>query len=85
LKKNKRKAIRGTNPGRCPYCGSHVILRSADGIYKDNSGNAMLYVCSRYPTCDAYVRPQRIRRAEANSRPMPICLYAMKFSARLHT
>jgi hypothetical protein len=56
LKKNKRKAIRGTNPGRCPYCGSHVILRSADGIYKDNSRNAMLYVCSRYPACDAYVR-----------------------------
>jgi len=43
-------------PGRCPYCGSHIVLRSADGIYKENSAGTMLYVCSRYPACDAYVR-----------------------------
>lgn len=41
---------------RCPYCGGHVIYRSADGIYRDNSNQTMLYVCSRYPECDAYVR-----------------------------
>ena len=41
---------------RCPYCGSPVILRSADGIYRENSQGAMLYVCSRYPECDAYVK-----------------------------
>ena len=22
---------------RCPYCGSPVILRSADGIYRENA------------------------------------------------
>ena len=41
---------------RCPYCGSTVVYRSADGIYYDNSKGMMLYVCSHYPQCDAYVR-----------------------------
>lgn len=41
---------------RCPYCGSPVILRSADGIYKDNPRGMRLYVCSRYPACNAYVQ-----------------------------
>ena len=41
---------------RCPYCGSPVILRSADGIYRENANGTMLYVCKRYPMCDAYVR-----------------------------
>ena len=40
----------------CPYCGSPVVLRSADGIYKENSKGAMLYVCAKYPQCDSYVR-----------------------------
>jgi hypothetical protein len=59
LRKNKKRnslAILGTKSGRCPYCGSHVRLRSADGIYRDNSAGAMLYVCARYPACDAYAR-----------------------------
>ena len=43
-------------PLKCPYCGSRVQLKSADGIYKDNSKGAMLYICSNYPECDAYVR-----------------------------
>lgn len=50
--KNKKKA----NTPRCPYCGSTAVLRSADGIYRDNKRKAMLYVCSKYPVCDAYVR-----------------------------
>ncbi len=41
---------------RCPYCGAPVVFKSADGIYRDNSNNTMLYVCARYPACDAYVR-----------------------------
>ena len=41
---------------RCPYCNSHIVLRSADGIYKKNKAGTMLYVCVRYPVCDAYVR-----------------------------
>lgn len=41
---------------RCPYCGSPAILRSADGIYHNNSNNTNLYVCRNYPECDSYVR-----------------------------
>lgn len=53
--KKKRKGVQIQAP-RCPYCGSHTILRSADGIYQDNSKGVMLYVCKNYPACDAYVR-----------------------------
>lgn len=53
--KKKRKGLNGDNI-RCPYCGSHTIYRSADGIYQDNSRGTMLYVCARYPACDSYVR-----------------------------
>jgi ssDNA-binding Zn-finger/Zn-ribbon topoisomerase 1 len=57
LKKNNRKSSNlPVNPRRCPYCGGSVVLRSADGIYKDNSSGTMLYVCSNFPACDAYVR-----------------------------
>jgi ribosomal protein L37AE/L43A len=56
----KKKKTPGGTPGRngtrCPYCGSPVVLRSADGIYHENKCGAKLYVCSRYPACDAYVR-----------------------------
>lgn len=52
------KSIDRTAP-RCPYCGSHTILRSADGIYRENARNDMLYVCKNYPVCDSYVRVQR--------------------------
>ena len=56
--KHGKKKKTGMNPSgqRCPYCGSSVVLRSADGIYHDNSSQTMLYVCSHYPQCDAYVR-----------------------------
>lgn len=53
--KKKRKGI-NVNAMRCPYCGSHVVYRSADGIYRDNSRGTMLYVCAHYPECNAYVR-----------------------------
>lgn len=53
--KKKRKGMQKSGM-HCPYCGSPVIYRSADGIYHDNRKHAMLYVCSRYPECDAYVR-----------------------------
>lgn len=56
--KSKRKGISNQAP-RCPYCGNHTVLRSADGIYRDNSRNEMLYVCKNYPACDAYVRVQK--------------------------
>lgn len=54
---NGRKRKKATNVApRCPYCGATTHLRSADGIYFDNSKNAMLYVCKNYPRCDSYVR-----------------------------
>jgi len=57
LKKNKRDTLYpGTKSNHCPYCGSSVVLRSADGIYRENHAGTMLYVCSRYPVCDAYIR-----------------------------
>lgn len=52
LKHKKKRAM------RCPYCGAPVVYRSAEGIYQENKKGAMLYVCSRYPECDAYVRVQ---------------------------
>lgn len=57
MRKNKKK---GNNPSkmRCPYCGAPMILRSADGIYKDNSRRDSLYVCRNYPECDTYIRMQ---------------------------
>ena len=59
MKKSRRNglyAIPGMKSGRCPYCGSSIQLRSADGIYRENNKDTMLYVCSKYPVCDAYVR-----------------------------
>lgn len=54
-KKKKRKGL-NWSAMRCPYCGSSVVYRSADGIYRSNAKGTMLYVCSNYPECDAYVR-----------------------------
>jgi len=51
-----RKKNGSNRPTRCPYCGAPVRYRSADGIYQDNPNGVMLYVCERYPKCDAYVR-----------------------------
>ena len=56
MKTNKKKKNTNNTALRCPYCGGTVVYRSAEGIYKDNSKGAMLYVCSHYPKCDAYVR-----------------------------
>lgn len=53
--KKKRKGF-DISKMRCPYCGAPVVLRSADGIYKNNERGMQLYVCTNYPKCDAYVR-----------------------------
>ncbi len=55
-KKNKKRKGINAAPTRCPYCGGRVVFRSADGIYQENHNGRMLYVCSHYPECDAYVR-----------------------------
>lgn len=57
MNSKKRNRARNQAP-RCPYCGNTSVLRSADGIYRDNSRNTQLYVCKNYPACDAYVRVQ---------------------------
>ena len=54
--RSRKKNSKKLNEMRCPYCGAPAVLRSADGIYRDNRKNTMLYVCARYPECDAYVR-----------------------------
>ena len=54
-KQNKKKGFQPSRM-RCPYCGAPVIFRSAEGIYKTSHLDTMLYVCSKYPKCDAYVR-----------------------------
>jgi ssDNA-binding Zn-finger/Zn-ribbon topoisomerase 1 len=59
LKKNRKKQatlIPGANSSRCPQCGNPVVLRSADGVYKDNPNGTMVYACAKYPECDTYVR-----------------------------
>ncbi|MFT3951732.1 MAG: zinc-finger-containing protein [Oscillospiraceae bacterium] len=57
MKKNKKSRKGHTNHRMlCPYCKSPVIYRTAEGIYHEDSKDMMLYVCSRYPECDAYVR-----------------------------
>lgn len=57
MNSKKRNRARNQAP-RCPYCGATSVLRSAEGIYRDNSRNTLLYVCKNYPVCDAYVRTQ---------------------------
>lgn len=59
MKHHKKRKGMDRGAPRCPYCGSHTIYRSADGIYRENSHHEMLYVCKNYPACDSYVRVQR--------------------------
>lgn len=43
------------NQMRCPYCGATVMLRDASFVYGKNALEEKIYVCSNYPSCDAYV------------------------------
>lgn len=56
ITRKRKKSGKENNQLRCPYCGAVARFQSADGIYKDNSKNVMLYVCPNYPECDSYVR-----------------------------
>ena len=42
---------------KCPYCGAQAFLRPAQAVYGDatKSKGRFLYVCARWPFCDAYV------------------------------
>ena len=41
----------------CPYCGAHAVMRSANKVFgtKLYEPDRFLYVCTNWPTCDAYV------------------------------
>lgn len=44
------------NKIRCPYCGAQATLRPSTVVYHDRARpGEHLYVCDRYPQCDAYV------------------------------
>lgn len=49
MSKNRQKKI------VCPYCGAKAILREDNYVYGDRGRGKLLYVCSNYPRCDAYV------------------------------
>lgn len=42
---------------KCPYCGSEVILKDAEYVYKTPKARSWgkVWVCSNFPACDAYV------------------------------
>lgn len=42
---------------KCPYCRSLAVKRPASFIYEEKNWDqdAYIYVCSRYPFCNAYV------------------------------
>ena len=42
---------------KCPYCHAHASLRPASIVYGENrrSHGKYLYLCDRWPACDAYV------------------------------
>lgn len=42
---------------KCPYCGAAAVCRPASAVYgaKTFDRKSYLYVCSRWPVCDAYV------------------------------
>ncbi|WP_326975340.1 zinc-finger-containing protein [Caproicibacter sp. BJN0012] len=46
---------------KCPYCGAQAVLRPASVVYgkETKSKESYLYVCSRWPQCDAYVGTHR--------------------------
>jgi len=41
----------------CPYCGAPAVCRPASTVYGTvlRQKGSYLYLCSRYPACDAYV------------------------------
>ncbi len=47
---------------RCPYCRSMALLRPAKLVRRGASPEDEVYVCARFPTCDAYVAAHRDSR-----------------------
>jgi len=47
---------------KCPYCKSQAFLRPASMVHKYPIPGEEVYVCARYPVCDAYVSAYRENR-----------------------
>ena len=44
---------------KCPYCGSRALLRPTSVVHKHTIPGEEVYVCARFPACDAYVSAHR--------------------------
>lgn len=44
---------------KCPYCGAKAFLRPASAVHGNAAPDTKIYVCARYPVCDAYVSAHR--------------------------
>jgi len=44
---------------KCPYCGSRALLRPASVVYERTLPGEEVYVCARFPACNAYVSAHR--------------------------
>ena len=53
----RKKEPKGARVPVCPYCGRVSVLRPAEYVYGENTivVGSLLYVCSGYPACGAYV------------------------------
>ena len=38
---------------KCPYCGSQAFLRPASVVHEHAVPGEEVYVCARFPACDA--------------------------------
>ena len=47
---------------KCPYCGAKAQLRPASVARPQADPEEAVYVCARYPACDAYVAAHRTSR-----------------------
>ena len=61
LLKNRKKVYLMKRKLICPYCGASVIYAPASKVYGKNirQKGDHLYLCSRWPVCDAYVSAHR--------------------------
>lgn len=51
MKTKKKKS----HAPRCHYCGHTSVLRPASLVHGEKANVKLLYVCSQYPACNAYV------------------------------
>lgn len=59
----------------CPYCGSpcHAAPGKRDSCLSDISAGTYLYVCRRWPACDAYVTADRRTKQPLGTLANEIC------------